>query len=124
MPSFVVKVPNGDDGEDLGVFEADYLPRVGDKFLLFHPKLTGSSSHPFEGEVSAICWEAFSKDHKYGAALAALHDANADRSVAQATVWLAEYCGVPTIYCDCKPTAREHFGIDSSGDCVNCGHRR
>jgi hypothetical protein len=42
------EVPNGDDGEDLGLYEADYLPRVGDKFFLFDPRLTGGGDQPFE----------------------------------------------------------------------------
>jgi hypothetical protein len=116
MPSFTVKVPNGDEGEDLGAFESDYLPRVGDSFMLFHPRLTGESNHPFEGVVTAVWWEAYGKDHKYAS--------DDSKSVATATVWLAEEGGAVTIYCDCSPQQRERFGIGDDNDCENCGHTR
>jgi hypothetical protein len=116
MPSFVVMVPNGGDGEHLGEYEADYLPRVGDKFLLFHPMLTGSSDEPFEGEVAAVYWQAFFKDHKYATDTA--------KNVAEATVWLAEYGGAPKLWCDCTPEERQRWKLDERGLCENCGHER
>jgi hypothetical protein len=116
MPSFTVKVPNGDEGEDLGAFESDYLPRVGDSFALFHPRLTGNGNDPFIGVVTAVWWEAFAKGHKYAS--------DDSKSVAEATVWLAEEAGAVTLYCDCSPKEREIFAVDASGQCDNCGHMR
>ena len=116
MPSFTVKVPNGDEGEDLGAYEADYLPRVGDSFALFHPRLTGDGEHPFVGVVTAVWWEAFSKDHKYAS--------NENKNVADATVWLAEESGAVTLYCDCTPEGREKWKVEADGRCENCGHIR
>lgn len=62
MPSFMLKVPNDDDGLDLGTYEADYLPRVGDLFFLYHPALCADED-PFEARVESVVWEAFKEIH-------------------------------------------------------------
>jgi hypothetical protein len=49
MPRFIIKVPNDDEGEELGVYESDYLPRVGDPFALWHPRVCAKKDEPFLG---------------------------------------------------------------------------
>ncbi len=113
MPIFSVKVPNGDDGEDLGEFESDCVPRAGDDFVLFHPRLCGNSSDPFVGTVSAVVHEAFSKDHRYAS--------NKEKNTVTTSVWLVEEAAAPTLYCDCTSEERERYCIEQ-GRCSNCGH--
>jgi hypothetical protein len=116
MPLFLVKVPNGDDGEDLGEFESDCVPRVGDDFVLFHPRLCGSSDHPFVGKVGAVVHEASSKDHKYAT--------NTEKNTVITTVWLVEEAPAPMLYCDCTSEERKQHGENGQGRCENCGHER
>lgn len=115
MPSFTVKVPNGDEGEDLGTFESDYLPRVGDDFLLYHPRVTGGSQYPLEAQVSSVVFEAYSKDHPF---------APEKKDTVDATVWLSEVGGAVKLYCDCTPEQREKWIVDAQGVCESCGHER
>jgi len=114
MPSFTIKVPNNDEGEDLGEYESDYLPRVGDPFVLWHPRVCPDKHQPFCGVVSAVT-----------------HEANAvapsGRVAAVGTVdniiWIVEEQAAPTLYCDCTEEQRaKHAVVD--GKCENCGHTR
>jgi len=54
MPKFTVMVNDDDEGEDLGEYEADYLPRVGDGFALWHPRVCKDKDAPFLGVVEAV----------------------------------------------------------------------
>jgi len=57
-------VPNHDDGEDLGVFQADCLPRVGEQFAVYHPRICDGSD-PFVGTVGEVCWQAMHASHEF-----------------------------------------------------------
>ena len=116
---FEIKVPDhGGDGESLGFCNADVLPRVGDAFLLYHPKVCGQKREPFEGKVDAIVWEAFYED---------------GLCKADPTVWLIGGMSPVQVYCVCSEKEREgsregHEAdldyIDKEGICFNCGDER
>jgi hypothetical protein len=116
MPSFTIMVPNNDDGHDLGEYESDYLPRVGDPFVLWHRALSPDKEHPFCGVVQSITHEVFDKDHPYA------RGGNTP-NVVVTTVWLVEEMSAPTLYCDCTSQEREQHGVED-GRCTNCGHVR
>lgn len=107
MVRFEIKVPNHDDGASLGTFAADALPRAGDSFVIFHPRL---GKEAFVAKVDVVCWEAFAKGHDY---------ATNKEGTAEATVWLVEESTAPTFYCTCTVKS-----VDDSGNCTNCGDRR
>jgi hypothetical protein len=112
MASFTIKVPNNDEGEDLGEYESDYLPRVGDPFVLWHPRVCPDRHHPFCGVVSGVTHEAHCAEPRAGG-----------RSLVGVTVWLTEEHAAPTLYCDCTEEERSrHVVVD--GKCDNCGHAR
>jgi len=115
MPSFTIKVPNNDEGEDLGTYDSDYLPRVGDSFVLWHPRVCRDEHHPFCGVVEAVTHEAHHSGHT---------DSGAVNGDVEVTVWLAEEHAAPTLYCDCFKEMQAVFGVDEDGDCENCGHTR
>lgn len=115
MPSYTIKVPNNDDGEDLGEYESDYLPRVGDQFTLWHPRVCQGKDHPFCAVVSAVTHEAVHKSHPFSRGEVRLVDV---------IVWLAEEGGAPSLYCVCTETERAQHGVDINGVCVNCDHPR
>lgn len=115
MPSFTIKVPNDDEGEDLGSYESDYLPRVGDPFVLWHPRVC-TKREPFCGVVSGVTHLTIDKDHPYG------HQ-HAKANVVETTVWLVEEHASPTLYCDCTEEDRARHGAPD-GECANCGHQR
>lgn len=112
MPSYTIKVPNDDEGEDLGEYESDFLPRVGDPFVLWHPRVNPDEHHPFMGVVSEVVHEA-------------THGRQYDDGLGRVStvVWLAEEHAAPTLYCDCSEEERvSHVVVD--GACDNCGHTR
>jgi hypothetical protein len=115
MSSFLIKVPNNDEGEDLGEYQSDYLPRVGDSFAVWHRRLSPKKDTPFLGVVSAVAHEVFDKDHPYGDL--------ASKNRVVTTVWLIEEAAAPTIYCDCTEQERTLHGA-TDGECENCGHVR
>lgn len=115
MPSFTIKVPNDDEGEDLGEYEADYLPRVGDPFVLWHPRVCREKDKPFCGVVSGVTHEALHKSHPYAG--------SGNHGVVQTVVWLAEEHAPPTLYCVCSEEERAKF-ILHMDRCDNCGHVR
>jgi hypothetical protein len=115
--SFHVMVPNDDEGQDLGEYKADYLPREGDLFFLWHPKVCGRSGTPFEGKVVQVAHEAFHESHKVAGG------GNVPNQVVT-TVWLTEENAPPVIYCDCSPEKLEKWKADENGRCKNCGHLR
>jgi hypothetical protein len=117
MPSFTIKVPNDDEGEDLGEYVSDYLPRVGDPFTLWHPRVCRKKDEPFCAVVSGVTHEAFDKDHPYARGW---NPAN----VVATVVWLAEEHAVPTLYCVCSEEERVMSSVSKSGECANCGHAR
>ena len=91
MASFRIKVPNDDEGEDLGEYQSDYLPRVGEPFFLWHPRLGFDGSdgdHPFCGIVSEVVHEA-----QYAAN--GVERSGHPVSVVTTTVWLTEEHGAP-----------------------------
>lgn len=112
---FTIKVPNHDDGEDLGTFEAECLPRVGETFVLFHPRVCRGDD-PFVGKIDFVCWEAMHGSHKLAN--------NRGENLAAATVWLVEDSAAPAFYCTCTSEERERHGVDKDSDCVNCGCTR
>jgi hypothetical protein len=116
MPSFLLKVPNNDEGEDLGEYQSDYLPRVGDSFAVWHRRLSPKKDEPFLGVVESVHHEVFDKDHPYA------RGGNMVNEVVT-TVWLTEEAAAPLFYCDCSPQERELHGV-KDGDCENCGHVR
>ena len=86
MPSFAIKVPNDDEGENLGEYVSDYLPRVGDPFVLWHPRVCRKKDEPFCGVVSGVTHEAFDKDHPYAC------EGN-PANIVSTVVWLAVMSG-------------------------------
>ncbi|SRR5579871_1124727 len=112
MPSYTIKVPNNDEGEDLGEYEANFLPRVGDRFTLWHPRVNGGK----DGRYSPFC----------GVVSAVDHEANFDpeKGDVETTVWLVEEHAAPKLYCNCSEEERSRFGVDEDGDCGSCGHAR
>lgn len=115
MPSFIIKVPNNDEGEDLGEYESEYLPRIGDPFVLWHPRVCGKKDQPFCAVVSGVTHEAFDKDHPYSRGVRV--------NVVSTVVWLAEEHAAPQLFCDCTEEQRAKHGV-VDGACDNCGHTR
>jgi hypothetical protein len=120
MPSFTIKVPNDDEGECLGEYAADYLPRVGDPFTLWHPRVCSKKDQPFCGVVSGVTHEAFNKDHPY----APLVESGERENEVTTVVWLAEEHAPPTLYCVCSEEERVMSSRSQGGECANCGHTR
>lgn len=115
MPSFTIMVPNNDDGHDLGEYEADYLPRVGDPFSLMHPRLNPKKHHPFVGTVSMVTHEAYAPSID--------EDGEKVPGYVNTTVWLIDEAPAPELFCDCTEAERaEHPVVD--GKCDNCGYTR
>jgi len=119
MPSFTIKVPNDDEGEHLGTYESDYLPRVGDPFVLWHPRVCAERDKPFCGVVSGVTHEVVHASHPYATGN---YPKGEQRSV-ETTVWLTEEHAPPTLYCDCTEEERARWGA-VEGQCENCGHAR
>ena len=117
MPSYTIKVPNDDEGEDLGEYEADYLPRVGDPFVLWHPRINPKEDEPFCGVVSMVTHEATFLS------VAAEDGKSTSESYVETTVWLAEEHAPPELFCDCSEKEREGSEV-VDGACDNCGHVR
>jgi hypothetical protein len=114
MPRYTIKVPNNDEGEDLGQYEADYLPRVGDPFVLMHPRVSPKKDYPFCGVVSMVTHEANA---------VAPSGRVAEVGTVDTVVWLAEEHASPQLYCDCSEDEQvKHAVVD--GACDNCGHTR
>lgn len=111
MPSYTIKVPNNDEGEDLGEYESNYLPRVGDPFVLWHPRVCRGKHEPFCGVVSAVTHEA-------------VHHNLDNPTAVDTTVWLVEEHSAPTLYCECTEVERVKHGMDADGSCANCGSTR
>jgi hypothetical protein len=111
MPSFTVKVPNDDEGEDLGEYESAYLPRVGDPFSLWHPRVCEHKDVPFLGVVHEVSHEAYCPDP--GEKVGSVHT----------TVWLIEEHAPPARYCDCSPDERAKYAV-KDGLCENCRGQR
>jgi hypothetical protein len=116
MPSFLLKVPNNDEGEDLGEYQSDYLPRVGDRFTVWHRRLSPKKDEPFSGVVESVHHEVFDKDHPYGDL--------ASKNRVVTTVWLVEEAAAPTLYCVCTEEQRVMSSVSQGGECANCGHTR
>ena len=113
MSSFTIKVPNDDEGEDLGEYESDYLPRVGDPFVLWHPRVCRKKDEPFCGIVYLVMHETVDKKHPYKGS-----------NVVETSVWLMEEHAAPVLYCDCSEEDRVKWGADADGRCESCGHTR
>jgi len=109
MHTFTVKVPNDDEGEDLGEYESDFLPRVGDAFALWHPRVCKDEYTPFLGIVQSVSFDAYCGER--GAA--------GDRKVGSVsvTVWLVEDGAPPQRYCDCRPEEQRPL---EGGTCDDC----
>lgn len=112
MPSYTIKVHNNDEGEDLGEYEADYLPRVGDRVALMHPRVCPDRGHPFLGVVTAVDHDAYAGD------------ARSEKGSVSTTVWLVEEYAAPTLYCDCSEEERKTWSVGEDGRCESCGHVR
>jgi len=109
MPSYTIKVPNNDEGEDLGEFHADYLPRVGDRFTLWHPRVNPGKHHPFCGVVSGVDHEA---------------QFDSDGGSVETVVWLVDEAPAPELFCDCTEEERAKWSVGEDGRCESCGHTR
>jgi len=126
MPKFTVKVNNDDEGEDLGEYEADYLPRVGDDFALWHPRVCEDEDATFLGVVDQVRHEATAGDKQ--------PNGTYDVGVVHTTVWLVEEHAPPVLYCDCTPEERERLAkraelgdgqdVDEDGVCGDCRGKR
>lgn len=119
---FRVMVPiHGGDVESLGVFEAECLPRVGDAFLVDHPRVCPKKHVPLEAKVDAVVWES-------------VHEDGTNR--AAPPVWLAENaaCVWAKVWCVCTDASRVELRKGHEGDaeyvdspdglCFNCGDDR
>ncbi len=102
---FEVKVPNDDEGESLGDYEADTLPRPGERFAIYGNPLVCLHEHDyFIGVVDEVMWEA-------------------TPGKAVPTVWLREgESAKVTVYCTCTTEERtRHQNVDDEdGRCGNC----
>jgi len=114
MPSYTIKVPNDDEGEDLGEYEADYLPRVGDPFVLWHPRVNPGEHQPFCGVVSEVTHEASGP---------LLRTDGSMLGIVGTVVWLTEEHAAPKLHCDCSEEERARFAV-VDGACENCGQAR
>lgn len=117
MPSYTIKVHDDDaDGEDLGEYAADYLPRVGDPFVLWHPRVCADKKSPFCGVVTLVTHEAMHEAHPF---------ARGAVRVVSTVVWLGEEYAAPTLYCDCTEEERQKWSVSvEDGKCESCGHVR
>jgi hypothetical protein len=109
MGTFTVKVPNNNEGENLGEYRADFLPRVGDRFTLWHPRVNPGKHHPFCGVVSAV-------DHEV--------QFDADGGSVETVVWLVDEAPAPALFCDCTEEERAKWGVGEDRRCESCGHAR
>jgi hypothetical protein len=125
MVRFEIRIPDGDDGTSLGVCTAEAIPRVGDAFVLYHPRVCPDPTTPFEGKVDAVVWEA----RKLTIATASAREIVADLPM----VWIAENAGMVKLYCECTDAERAEKQTrhlcdpdfaDSNGVCFNCGDER
>lgn len=115
----MVKVSNDDEGEDLGLYESDYLPRVGEDFALWHPRVCKDPDIPFLGVVESVTHEAYcgeppgpedkGKPVYAGRFVGSVH----------ATVWLIEQHAPPTLYCVCTEEDRKETPV-VDGYCDEC----
>jgi hypothetical protein len=112
LPSYRIKVPNHDDGEDLGLYEADYVPRVGETVPLLHPRVNPRKDEPFIGVVTHVDHEAYAAE------------SGEKKGHAETVVWLAEEAGAPQLFCDCPEDGPIKWGRDERGTCENCGHKK
>jgi hypothetical protein len=115
MPSYTIKVHNNDEGEDLGTYEANYLPRVGDPLVLWHPRVCPKKDEPFCGIVSGVTHEAFNNSHPYF---------DGRDNVVDTVVWVIEEQAAPTLYCVCSEEQRARWNREADGRCEGCGHVR
>ena len=116
MPSFMIKVQNNDEGEDLGAYESDYVPRAGEPLVLWHPRVCRDNDHPFCGIVAEVTHEAFNESHPYA-------KGGNKPGVVTTIVWLTEEHAAPDLFCDCTAAEQLKLG-DVDGWCENCGHAR
>lgn len=114
MPSYTIKVHNNDECEDLGEYDADYLPRVGEPIVLWHPRVSRDDDHPFLGVVSEVTHEAFLN-------VGVVDGKVLNESYAETTVWLTEDHGTPTLYCVCSPKKSSAECEENDGICWDCG---
>lgn len=115
---FEVKVPDDDEGESLGTYEADTLPRPGDRFAIHgNPKVCLREHDYFIGVVDEVMWEATT----YKVPRKTLNTPQVDGG-AVPTVWLREEAAKVIIYCECTPEERtRHQNVDDEdGRCGNC----
>lgn len=110
MSRYTIKVPNGDEGEDLGVYEG-CLPCVGDPIVLLHPRVNPRQHEPFVGKVALVTHDAYYGGEK-------------EEGHVDTTVWVEDEAPAPQLYCDCAEEDRSRHGVDEDGDCENCRHRR
>lgn len=109
---FEIRVPyGGGDGESLGACEAEALPRVGDTFLVYHPKVCRKEFEPFEGKVDAVVWET--NPH--------LRKPPSSKLWADVVVWLVPSAVEVEIFCDCSEAQRS-IDPEIPLECLNCGH--
>lgn len=105
MAMFEVRVPDTDEGEVLGDYEAECIPRVGERFCIDnHPAVCRGEHDTFIGVVESV--EHYARYTKGPGALST-----------KTVVWLREEHGAPAIYCTCAnpPPA------DAAGGCDDCG---
>jgi hypothetical protein len=107
MLMFTVKVPNDDEGEDLGEYASDYLPREGERFAIWHPRVCKDEHVPFLGVVIEVTHEARCPDP--GEEVGSVHT----------TVWLGEEDAPPALYCVCTPEERQLRPV-VDGYCDEC----
>jgi hypothetical protein len=99
---FEVKVPDDDEGESLGDYEAEALPRNGDRFAIYGNPLVCLHEHDyFIGIVDEVMWEA-------------------TEGKAVPTVWLREEAAKIRVYCTCMPEERREGTEDEDWRCGNC----
>jgi hypothetical protein len=107
MATFEVRVPNDDDGESLGMFDADTVPRIGERFCINgHPEVCRTANDCFIGIVDDVAYEATCSAKGGG------------RWATDITVWLREEHGTPVLYCECTTPSP-----DAEGNCDDCRKR-
>jgi hypothetical protein len=111
---FEVKVPDDDEGESLGEYEADTLPRPGERFAIYgNPKVCVHEHDYFIGVVDEVMWDATFDDPR---------DPKRPARV-EPTVWLREEAAKVTVYCTCTTEERaRHEGVDDEDGGTRCGN--
>jgi hypothetical protein len=100
MPSYQlnVVVPDGGAAHSLGSYEADYLPRVGDRVVLWHPRVMPRPGVPVMSTVERVMHEMVRTGTAH-VILTHVYVTNEERGI--------------TVYCTCTEGERRQADSDA-----------